>query len=82
MTSLLGLAGLATLVLLALFCGYRPRLGAALSVGLFGPLGVTMACQGYVVAPLYCFAYAFLLGSIARISFTTSKPTTTSPAKE
>ena len=82
MTSLLGLAGLAALILLALFCGYRPRLGAALSVGLFGPLGVSLACQGYVVAPLYCFAYAFLLGSIARMSFLTAEPPTTNAAKE
>ena len=82
MSSLLGLAGLAALILLAVFCSYRPRIGAALSVGLFGPLGVTMACQGFVVAPLYCFAYAFLLGSIARMSFLTAEPQTTNAAKE
>ena len=82
MTSLLGLAGLAALILLAVFCGYRPRLGAALSVGLFGPLGVTMASQGFVVAPLYCFVCAFMLGCIARMSFTTSQPPTTNAAKE
>ena len=82
MTSVLGLAGLATLVLLTLFCGCRPRLGAALSVALFGSLGTWLACHGFGAGAAYCAVYLFCMCSIARMSFLTAEPQTTNAAEE
>ena len=82
MSSLLGLAGLATLILLAVFCGSRPRLGAALSVALFGSLGTWLACQGFGAGTAYCGFYLFCMCCIARMSFLTAEPPTTNAAKE
>ncbi len=82
MSSLLALAGLAALILLALFCGSRPRLGATLSVALFGSLGTWLACQGFGAGAADCGFYLFCMFVIARMSLLTAEPRTTNPAKE
>ena len=82
MSSLVFFSGLIILVILAVLCTERPRLGGALTVALFGSLAAWMACEGAVAATIYCVVYGCLFGFLARMSFTTSQPSTPNATKE